>query len=129
MCYIKSLMGRGKDQQVRKTRSDKHRPDDVVNCRQCGELFLRSSLSTRGLCYECSLLRMTDSIAQLRRKQGPIYDLWVKRRVDGFKAIEAQNDDNGSNGKVELTTPYNLTGCRMGVSGEGGNELKRGDLI
>jgi len=95
-------MGRGKDRVVRKTRSDKHRPDDVVLCRQCGLSSLRGSLSVRGLCRVCSVQNMLDSVQQMQRKQGPIYELWVNRREAGLKATRALKQGNGDNGPEKI---------------------------
>lgn len=72
-------MGRGTDLKKRKTRSDKHSPDDVVRCWSCQKLYRRSQLSKRGLCGECGVHRVLASIRQLQSKQGVIYERWAAR--------------------------------------------------
>ena len=46
-------------------------------CRECGKF---AALSQHGLCDECGVKRMRNSIAQMRGKSGEIYERW-KREI------------------------------------------------
>lgn len=59
-------------------------------CTLCGKPS--SNLSTRHKCPECAKQRIIDSIEQMRRKEGKIYEKWNARYEEGFKRREANRE-------------------------------------
>ena len=84
-------MPRSKDLKQRKSRSDRQQPMDFVCCKDCGRKTLRCNLSKARLCFRCSAKRSTESISQLRDKQGEYYEKWRAARERGLSKMKGGN--------------------------------------
>lgn len=52
-------------------------------CTQCGRDDGEAGpISKRGLCSQCAMDNMVSNAEQLRNKQGPAYNLWLKRSAE-----------------------------------------------
>ena len=90
-------MGRGKDIYVRARRCDRNRPDDRIECVDCGREFMRSELSHARLCKECSVHRVALCCLQMVNKRGVCYDRYlagIERSKKNMKEGNHGKEDN-----------------------------------
>ena len=62
-------------------------------CQQCGARDDDVGLiSKRGLCRFCSIANQLDNAQQLADKQGPAYNLWLKRQREGYRRMLGEGE-------------------------------------
>lgn len=60
------------------------------SCRRCGASEPEAYISRRHLCADCGEELALDSQRQLAAGEGPLYDLWKQRHIEGMSAHMAK---------------------------------------
>lgn len=52
-------------------------------CKRCKRLFPYDQLSNQGYCKECAVKALEEALEQMQKKEGKVYQKWLKRWVRG----------------------------------------------
>lgn len=61
---------------------------ETKKCKCCGDDYGVHSLSRRGLCASCSIERMDDATRQMRDREGPIWERYIRNRILGEQRMK-----------------------------------------